>query len=238
MKAMLLAAGFGTRLKPFTEKHPKALAVINGKTLLQRNIEYLASYGFNDITVNAHHFAEQIKEFVFQSAIKGVTLHISDETDEILETGGGLMRAAPFLKGNESFVLMNVDVLTDLNLGKMLQYHREKGGIATLAVSVRSTSRYFLFDTKNLLCGWENLKTGEKKIARNEKNLTRFAFSGIHVIDPTIFSLIKRKGKFSMVDVYLDLAVTKEIYAYNHTGSKFIDAGTMDRIKEASEIFS
>lgn len=237
MKAMILAAGLGTRLKPFTDQHPKALAVVNGKTLLQRNIEYLASYGFDDITVNVHHFPEQIKEFITSFKYHGITFHISDETEEVLETGGGLMRASTFLKGNETFVLMNVDILTDLDLGKMIQTHRDTGGLATLAVSKRDTSRYFMFDENNRLCGWQNVKTGEKKIVRDGTEMTSLAFSGIHVIEPEIFSLIKRKGKFSMVDVYLDLAPVKDIYAYNHSENKFIDVGTLEKLNRASEIF-
>ncbi len=237
MKAMILAAGLGTRLKPFTEKHPKALAVVNGKPLLQRNIEYLASFGVNEITVNVHHFADQIVDFIHSHSLPGVTVHISDEADEVLETGGGLMRASKYLMGNEPFFLLNVDVLTDLDLLKMLQQHTSTGALATLAVTRRNTSRYFLFDENDRLCGWQNIKTGEQRTVIESLKYIPRAFSGIHIIDPEIFSLVKQKGKFSMVDVYLDLANSRGIFGYDHTGGKFMDVGTTEKLVKAAEMF-
>jgi len=239
MKAMILAAGLGTRLKPFTEHHPKALAVVNDKTILQRNIEYLASFGIKDIIINVHHFAEQVIFFVEKNNGFGSNISFSDERDEVLETGGGIKKAARFFeKQNEPFVVMNVDVLTDMNLAAMISLHKTKSPMATLAVSSRQTSRYFLFDEFNLLCGWKNVKTGEQKISRKSSKYIEKAFSGIHVISPEIFSLIKSEGKFSMVDVYLELAKTQAIQAFDHTGSKFIDVGKPESILRAAQIFS
>ena len=169
MKAMLLAAGFGTRLKPFTNNYPKALAEINGKTLLQRNIEYLQQFNIYDVIVNVHHFAEQIIYSIKKNNGWGSKVIISDETDAILETGGGLKRAAWYFKDEEDFVLMNCDVLTDLPLNKMISFHKENKPLATLATTNRETSRYFLFNEENILCGWKNVKTGEEKIMRAEK---------------------------------------------------------------------
>lgn len=238
MKAMLLAAGLGTRLKPFTENHPKALAIVNGKTLLQRNIEYLKSFGINEIIVNVHHFADQIIEAIEKRNGFGADVTISDESDEVLETGGGLMKASGFLKDSDPFVLMNVDILTDLDLHQMIEKHRSTDAIATLAVTIRNTSRYFLFDENDRLCGWRNIKTGEQRTALEAAKFFQKAFSGIHVISPEIFPLIIRTGKFSMVDVYLDLANRKVIAGFDHTGSKFTDVGTMEKIAVASRIFS
>jgi len=239
MKAMILAAGLGTRLKPFTDHHPKALAVVNDKTILQRNVEYLASFGIKDIIINVHHFAEQVIFFVEKNNGFGSNISFSDERDEVLETGGGIKKAARFFeKQNEPFVVMNVDVLTDMNLAAMISLHKTKSPMATLAVSSRQTSRYFLFDEFNLLCGWKNVKTGEQKISRKSSKYIEKAFSGIHVISPEIFSLIKSEGKFSMVDVYLELAKTQAIQAFDHTGSKFIDVGKPESILRAAQIFS
>ena len=152
MKAMLLAAGFGTRLKPFTEHHPKALAEVNGKSLLQHNIEYLQQFDINDVVVNVHHFAEQIVQAIKNKNGWGSRVSVSDETDAILETGGGLRRAAPFFKDEEDFILMNVDVLTDLHLDEMIAFHKKNKPLATLATTNRETSRYLLFNEAGILC--------------------------------------------------------------------------------------
>ena len=237
MKAMLLAAGLGTRLKPFTDAHPKALVIVNGKSLLQRNIEYLASFGITDVIVNVHHFPDQITEAIKNNNGFGSNVSISDEKDEVLETGGGLLKARTFLDDNDPFVLMNVDILTDLDLGKMAEQHLTSKALATLAVSNRKTNRYFLFDELDTLSGWKNIKTGEQKIRRESTKYIQKAFSGIHVISPAIFSLIKMKGKFSMVDVYLELCKTHTIAGFDHSTSKFIDVGKPESIAIAEEIF-
>ena len=235
---MILAAGLGTRLKPFTDKHPKALAIVNGKTILQRNIEYLASFGIQEVIINVHHFPEQIVDFIKENNGFHSDVYFSDERNEVLETGGGLKKAAWFFEESlQPFVLMNVDILTDLDLNKMFLQHRENDSLATLAVTSRVTSRYFLFDKMNHLSGWENVKTGEKKISRNAKNYDKKAFSGIHIISPNIFSLIKMEGKFSMVALYLEFAKTYIIQGFDHTGSKFIDVGKPESILKAEEIF-
>jgi NDP-sugar pyrophosphorylase family protein len=238
MKAMILAAGLGTRLKPFTEKHPKALAVVNDKTILQRNIEYLASFGIKEVIVNVHHFADQVTEFVQKNKGFGSVILLSDETDELLETGGGIKKAAWFFEKDPSpFIVMNVDVLTDLDLKEMILQHEHKKPLATLAVTSRKTSRYFLFNEQGELCGWRNAITGEEKLSRLTGNYVEKAFSGIHVISPHIFSLIKMQGKFSMVDVYLDLCKTNTITSFDHSNSKFIDVGKPESILKAEEMF-
>jgi NDP-sugar pyrophosphorylase family protein len=238
MKAMILAAGLGTRLKPFTDKHPKALVLINGKTLLQRNIEYLAKYGINEIIINVHHFADQVTEFITINNGFGSQISISDETNKVLETGGGLKKASWYFKDKATpFVLMNVDVLTDLDLGSMIKMHINKSPIATLAVTVRDTSRYFLFDRESQLCGWKNLKTADQKIVRQATEFYPKAFSGIHVISMAIFPLIKMEGKFSMVDLYLELAKTQSIIGFDHSNSKFIDVGKPESILKAENFF-
>ncbi len=235
---MLLAAGFGTRLKPFTDHYPKALAEVNSKTLLQLNIEYLQQFGIYNVIVNVHHFADQIIQKIRENNGWGSNISISDERDAILETGGGLKRAGWFFEKEECFVLMNVDVLTDLPLNEMISFHKKNKPLATLATSNRETSRYFLFNEENILCGWKNVKTGEEKIMRNAKNLTSKAFSGIHVISPEIFSLMQqREPKFSMVDVYLSLCAYQNILSFDHSQTKFIDVGKPESLQRAAELF-
>jgi N-acetyl-alpha-D-muramate 1-phosphate uridylyltransferase len=238
MKAMILAAGLGTRLKPFTDYHPKALVKVNGKSLLQRNVEYLKSFGVTDIIVNVHHFASQILETINKNNGWGTKITISDETDEVLETGGGLKKAAWFFQdSDEPFILLNVDILTDLDLKKLLEYHKLSKALATLAVSNRDTSRYFLFDENNLLSGWENIKTNQKIITRPSSNLTRKAFSGLHIISPEIFKHTTQTGKFSMVDVYLELSKTHIIKGFDQGNCKFLDVGKPESIVEAERMF-
>jgi NDP-sugar pyrophosphorylase family protein len=238
MKAMIFAAGLGSRLKPWTDHHPKALAVVNGKSLLQRNIEYLQKHGIEEVIVNVHHFADQIIAAIEKNKGWGSKVTISDETDSVLETGGGLKKAAWYFADGNDFVVMNVDILTDMDLTAMILRHKEQKPLATLAVSNRDTSRYFLFDEQHILSGWRNVKIGEEKIVRPDKTLIQKAFSGIHVISPLLLALIKQEGKFSMVDVYLDLAKERVISSYDHTGAHMIDVGKPESILKAETIFS
>ena len=157
---MILAAGLGTRLKPFTDKHPKALAMVNGKSLLQRNIEYLQKIGITEVLVNVHHFADQIIDAINTNHGWGSTVTISDETDAVLETGGGLKKAAWYFGNETSFLLINADILTNLDLDALVAQHTNTGALATLAVSDRNSSRYFLFDKTGKLCGWKNQSKG------------------------------------------------------------------------------
>lgn len=237
MKAMILAAGFGSRLKPFTDFHPKALAIVNGKTLLQRNIEYLKNYGIQEFVINVHHFADQIIQYLKANNYFGIQIKISDEQNEILETGGGLIKASSYLNNTNPFLLMNADILTDIDIYEMLAYHEKLKPLATLAVSKRNSSRCLLFNEQNELCGWQNKNSGELKMSKNDKTCESFSFSGIHIIEPNIFSLNKLQGKFSMIDLYLDLAPTQKIVAYDHTGKKLLDVGKPESIAEAEKIF-
>jgi NDP-sugar pyrophosphorylase family protein len=241
MKAMILAAGLGTRLKPFTDKHPKALAMVNGKSLLQRNIEYLQKIGITEVLVNVHHFADQIIDAATTNNGWGSTVTISDETDAVLETGGGLKKAAWYFKNETSFLLINADILTNLDLDALVVQHTNTGALATLAVSDRNSSRYFLFDEAGKLCGWKNQNTGEYKPVHlndsNTEHLQAKAFSGIQVIDTKLLALMQREGKFSMVDVYLDLCATHTILAYDHTGATLLDVGKPESLALAATLF-
>ena len=237
-KAMILAAGLGTRFKPWTDQHPKALAPVNGKSLLQRNIEYLQRHGISDLVINVHHFADQIIGALKDNRGWGSRYAISDETKEVLETGGGLKKARPLLEDDGPFVLLNVDILTDMDLSAMIADHLQRRPLSTLAVTGRTTSRYFLFNDKDELCGWRNVQTGQERPARPANGpLIQKAFSGIHIIEPAIFHLITQVGKFSTVDMYLDLAASQTIRGFDHSHSKFIDVGKPAAAEEAARLF-
>lgn len=236
MKAMIFAAGLGTRLKPFTDNHPKALAVVNGKPLLQRNIEYLKSFGIEEIVINVHHFADQIIEFLEENNYFGIEITISDETDQVLETGGGLVKAKANFE--EDFLVMNVDILTDLNLADFIKAHQENKALVTLAVSDRNSSRKLFFNKQNELKGWRNLKTKEEiKAIDSLDNCKDLAFSGIHVISPSLFDKITEKGKFSIMKVYMDLMQTESIIGFDHSGGILIDVGRPESVLEAEQYF-
>lgn len=237
MKAMLFAAGLGTRLKPFTDKHPKALAQVNGKTLLEWNLRYLQSHGIDEVIVNVHHFADQIEDVLIANKGFGSKVAISNERDEVLETGGGLKKAGWFFEGEKDFVVMNVDALTNLDLQAMVGAHRQSGSIATLGVMKRESSRYLLFDERMQLCGWQNNKTGEQRLVRDHAPLQSFAFTGIQVLSAGLLQRIRFHGKFSTIDVYLDLAWDQKIIGYDHSGDLFIDVGKPDSLEKAAELF-
>ena len=243
MKALLLAAGLGTRLQPFTLHHPKALAMVNGKSLLQRNVEYLQQQGIRELIVNVHHFPDQIIDAIEANKGWGSDISISDETDAVLETGGGLQKAAWYLEKEKGFVVMNVDMLTDMPLTKMIQQHEANQPLATLAITDRTSSRYLLFDTTNRLCGWRNTSTLEEKGAvlfydeTKKKALVEKAFSGIHVINANIFKLIKQQGKFSLIDAYMSLCGDNLIQGFNHSDSLLLDVGKPESIIKAETLF-
>ncbi len=237
----ILAAGLGTRLKPWTDHHPKALALVNGKSLLHRNIEYLQKFGITEVVVNVHHFADQIIEAIETNKGWGSHISISDETDMVLETGGGLVKARNLLEGCETFVLMNCDILTNLDLNILINQHQENLAIATLAVAKRETSRYLLFNQNQEMVGWKNIKTDEIKLPGKQKlgtaAPTPMAFSGIHVISNSIFDKINFMGKFGMIDLYLDLCADNKIIGYDHSDDLVLDVGKPESIVKAEELF-
>lgn len=237
MQAMIFAAGLGTRFKPWTDSHPKALALVNGKPLLQRNIEYLQKFGIKDVVVNVHHFAKQVIEAIKQNNGWGSNIIVSDETNEVLETGGGLLKAKDLFKPGEKIITCNVDILTDLDLNKLIAFHETHKPLISFAVTNRKTSRYFLFDKNSRLCGWRNTKTGEEKIVISKPGLIEKAYSCVVVFEPEIFSLIPFTGKFSLVDIYLALAANHLILDYDHTGDKFVDVGKPESIAIAETLF-
>ena len=234
---MIFSAGLGTRFKPWTDTHPKALAIVNGKSLLQRNIEYLRQYGITDLVVNVHHFPEQIIEAIEVNKGWGSNVLISDESDEVLETGGGLMKARYLLKSNKIFISVNVDILTNLDLNKLMAFHHQHNPLVTFGVTDRKSSRVLLIDNDNRLCGWKNLQTGQEKISIDKPNLIEKAYSCVVIYQPEIFSLIKQTGKFSIMDTYLDLAAEHVILGYDHSGDDLVDVGKPESVALAEKLF-
>src|SRR6476620_2454411 len=233
---MIFCAGLGTRFKPWTDTHPKALAIVNGKSLLQRNVEYLQKYDIRDIVVNVHHFADQIVEAIESSKGWGSKIIISDEKDEVLETGGGLMKARKFLEG-DTFLTINVDILTDANLKYFMATHQQENSLITLAITNRKTSRYLLFNKYNRLCGWRNIQTREERIALEAKDMFEKAYSGLAIFEPGVFDLITLQHKFSLIDVYLCLAHYNNIAGFDHSESKFLDVGKPESVELAERLF-
>lgn len=240
MKALLLSAGLGTRLKPFTDKHPKALAPVHGRSLLEWNIRNLQRFGIYDVVVNVHHFAGQIIDVLDRENGFGSRIEISDEQDTVLETGGGLKKAAVFLEQDAHFLVMNVDMLTNADLNKIIQQHESSGALATLAIQQRTSSRYFLFDEHTMLKGWENVQSGAQIIPGRSGagSLRPYAFSGIQVISSAVFPKISQEGKFSLVDLYLSLCEHEMLAGWDHTGDLLLDVGKPDSIQKAEELFA
>lgn len=242
MKAMILAAGLGTRLKPFTDKHPKALAKVNGESLLALNIKYLQQFGIFDVVVNVHHFAEQIEEEIANNKGWGSNVIISDERAEVLETGGGLKKAIPLLRDSADILVMNVDILSNIGLHKMLVHHQASGADVTLAVQERVSSRYFLFIPEGeylRLAGWRHAGTEEEKLpCPHPAPLQALAFSGIQIVKSSFLPKINLTGKFSLVDVYLSLCCQEKIYAWNHTGDLLLDVGKPESLARAAQLFN
>jgi len=235
MKAMILAAGLGTRLKPFTEDKPKALVKIGDKTLLEHTILRLKENGFTEIVVNVHHFAQMVIDFLNSNDF-GVKIHISDESDWLLDTGGGILKAAQYLNGNEPFLVHNVDIITDIDLNQFYKTYSKSCNIATLAVSKRESSRVFMFDEEFSLAGWKNNLTGKMIIPDSSRGpLTEHAFAGIHLISPEIFNLINSKGPFSIVDAYLSLCSKYTIKGHDVSSNFVLDVGKPSSIEKAEE---
>lgn len=238
MRAMILAAGLGTRLKPLTDSTPKALIKIKDFTLLELQIRKLKAEGFNQIIINVHHFADKIKDYLKQSNFFECSIEISDESEKLLETGGGLKKAAHFFSDDKPFIIYNVDILSNISLNKLMEVHKASGSVATLAVQDRKSSRKFFFDKSNTLCGWINEKSGEKILTKDRQTeLFPYSFSGIQVVDPKIFKYFPDKDVFSLVEFYLTTAKREEIIGYVHNEDEWIDLGKIENIKKAESLF-
>jgi NDP-sugar pyrophosphorylase family protein len=236
MKAMILAAGLGTRLKPLTDSTPKALVPLAGKPLLYYIIKKLISEGINQIIINVHHFPDMIIDYVKRENNFGIEIRFSEE-NTLLDTGGGLNKAAWFFDDDQPFILHNADVLSEMNLHKMLKYHNQKKSLVTVAVRHRKTSRYLLFNQENLLVGWKSLETGKKEmVGSSAHDPQMLSFMGIHILSPKIFSHLPSESKFSIINAYLDLAKNgHHIVAYRNDHDFWVDLGRKENLKQAEK---
>jgi NDP-sugar pyrophosphorylase family protein len=232
MKAMIFAAGLGTRLYPITKDRPKAMAEVNGITLLEHNIRFIAAQGFDEIIVNVHHFADKVIDFLKSKNNFGLRIEVSYEK-ELLDTAGGLAKAASFFD-DKDFLLYNVDVVSNIDIQKMLAHHQQNKAIATLAIRQRETSRYLLFDENNHLAGWRNKTTGEEIVVRTKGDFSEYAFSGIHIISPKMLPLLGDIRKHSLTPFYLEIAKENTIAGYEHNTDAWFDCGKPETLAQAA----
>jgi NDP-sugar pyrophosphorylase family protein len=236
MKAMILAAGLGTRLRPLTDRRPKALVEVAGHTLLEISLSRMRALGIHDVIVNAHHFADLMVEYLKAHGNFGMRISVSRE-EVLLDTGGGLKKAAPFFledtPSDKPFLLHNVDVISDIDLRRMVEFHERQGALATLAVQERKTSRYLLFDDRLQLCGRRRGGDGEDEWARACPQPLVLAFCGIHVISPRLLTMMTEEGVFSIISCYLRLAAQGEaVLAFRADGSYWRDLGRAESVQQ------
>lgn len=228
---MILAAGIGTRLRPLTLEKPKCLVEVQGISLLEHTIRYLKYYGVTEIVINVHHFSEQIEQFIRDRNSFGLHISLSNEREALLDTGGGLLKAAWFFDDKKPFFLIASDVITDLDLNTLYDYHLQHHPLVTLAVKNRPSSREFLFDPDHRLCGWHNNVTGETRWVREISNPLKIAFSTIHVIDPALFGQVTESGAFSLIDLYLRLARENIILGFEHNETAWFEFGRIENLE-------
>ncbi len=232
MEAMIFAAGLGTRLRPLTDNKPKALVEVCGETLLKHCIKMLVDNGADKIVINVHHFADLMKDYIAKLQY-GIDIQISDESDLLLDTGGGLKKASKLFSGNAPIIIANVDILTNIDLKAMMQCHLNTKADATLAIRSRKSSRYLLFDNNQNLKGWQNTKTGEAIYVDSADGLSQYAFSGIHIMSPSLFDKFPDEQVFPIIPHYLNLAKENRIIGYRHQDDYWFDCGSVDKIAEA-----
>jgi NDP-sugar pyrophosphorylase family protein len=236
MKAMIFAAGLGTRLRPLTNDRPKALVEVNGVTLLEINIRRLIHFGVTEIIVNVHHFAEKIQDFLHTHDNFGIRIEISYEIEIPLETGGGLKKAAWFFDDNKPFLICNADILSTIDLKKMYDRHISSEALATYAIQQRDTSRYMLHNTEGVMCGWMNNKTKQIKIGRPAKELGMYSFSCFHVVNPSIFKTAPKEDFFTIIEWYLRICKKNKVMGYRHDDDIWCDVGKPETLIEAADI--
>lgn len=239
MRAMILAAGLGTRLRPLTIDRPKALVEINGHTLLEIALTRLRSFGISDVIINVHYLADRIVEYLNINANFGMRIEVSRE-DALLDTGGGLKKAATFFledHSDEPFLLHNVDVISSIDLRRMIQFHIGNRALATLAVQDRETSRSLLFDAKHQLCGRRSSDDQDDELVRSATRLQALAFCGIHVLSPEIFPLLTERGVFPIIPAYLRLAGQGErVLGFRADEYEWRDLGTLESLTAAADL--
>jgi len=230
MNALIFAAGKGTRLQPLTENKPKALVEICGHKLLEITIKKLLQFKINRIVINVHHFAEQIIDFINNNNFNGAEIFISDERNQLLDTGGGLLKAKDFFIKNKPVIIHNVDIISNVNFFELIDYHNINKNLVSLFVQNRKSSRYLLLDDDNRLCGWQNTESKEEIFSFKPKSFSKFGYSGIHVIDYELFSHLKPFGVFSIIPEYLRLSSSQKIYGWVNNDITWFDIGTPEKL--------
>lgn len=237
MKAMIFAAGIGSRLKPLTDHTPKALVELRGLPLLQHQLNLLKSAGIREIVINIHHHAEIMLAFIEKISTHEFSISVSDETDQLLDTGGGLKKAAQWLTGDEAFFVLNADVICNFDLLEMHMNHLETKSDVSLAVTNRSSSRQLLFDSTDRLCGWKNEQSGELKRIEPLRDGNPFSFSGIHLINPSVLSFFGDESVFSIIDFYLNHGNHLKIQAFHHQKEGWFDLGDLKKLEMAERYY-
>ena len=238
MKAMIFAAGLGTRMKPLTDSKPKALVEVEGTPLLELVIRRLKFFGIREIIINLHYLADQIEDFLQKNNNFGVSITLSDEREQLLDTGGGLRKAGWFFDDGNPFLVCNTDILSNIDIEALSAFHHSNSAIATLAVQQRKSSRYLLLDDSNVLSGWMNVGSGEVRLCRSTaQNLRMRAFSAFQIISPSLFRYFPQdKTVFSIIDTYLHAAQFEQIAGFDHSNDVWIDVGTIEKVVEAGAV--
>ena len=236
MKAMIFAAGLGTRLRPLTNDRPKALVEVKGIPLLEITIKRLIHFGVTEIIINIHHFAEKITEFLQNHNNFGIRIVTSHEIEKPLETGGGLKQAAWFFDDDKPFIICNADILSTIDLKKMYDTHCASDAIATYAIQTRDTSRYMLHNKEGVMCGWMNTKTKSIRLGRFSKDLNMYSFSCFHVVNPAIFKTTPKEDFFTIIEWYLRLCKRHKIMGFRHDTDIWCDIGKPETLAEAAHI--
>lgn len=239
MKAIILAAGLGTRLKSMTNDRPKALVEVNGRSMIENLLLHLKSQGIHRFLINIHHFADQIIAHLESKEYLGLDISFSDESQRLLDTGGAIRKAIAFFKGNEDILIHNADVASGIDFKRLASFHKKKSALATLCVRKRNSGRALLFDNKMHLCGWTNIQQNEFKwIGEPTQNYNSFAYNGIYLVRPDFAEKIPFTGRFSIIDAWLEIAKTERIIGFEDTSDFWFDLGTQEKIKQAENYFN
>jgi len=241
MNALILAAGLGTRLGPFTADRPKALVEVQGRTMLEHQLRHLSAAGFDRFVINIHHFADKVQEYLNKNGNFGLDITLSDESSLLLDTGGGIRKAMHLLQDDSPLLVHNVDIFSNTDLKKLYDTHIKSGADATLLTARRNTSRYLYFNNKGSLCGWSNEKTGQVRSPLSDFDKTQYtpyAFQGIHVISKSVLPLLDAipEQRFGITDFYVSNAGSLNLQMVESDPSQWVDAGKPETLAKAAQI--
>lgn len=236
INAMIFAAGLGTRLKPFTKEHPKALAEINGVPLLAIALKKIERLGIKKVVINVHHFAHQVISFVEKHKSNNLEILISDESEQLLDTGGGLLKAAPLFDTEADILIYNVDVITNAPLDELIKTHQQQKNLVTLMTEKRKASRFLLFDADNQLKGWRNPKTKEELWVNQPEETLEMGYNGVHIIQSKLLGLLDNSNSFPIFPEYIKLSEKFPVKSWSNWKGEWIDVGTPEKLDQASKL--